>query len=608
MRRSTAFFLLLSACWVLLLYRQVIGAPFLYDDVAQIPQNAQLTSWSGITGYFLHAVPFNKDYRNIGGAFYRPLFWTSLALDRLLWGLNPTAFHLTNLLLHWLNGVLVFALLRRLGMPALPSSAAVMIWLGLPINTEAVAWISGRSVVLMTFFVLAGLLAATWYLSTRRIVALIAYALACAAAVLSYEAGLLILPLTMLIVRLSWPLSAAALAVDAIYFGARKLASATATTAGIAILPAGAAFFKYLAWTILPIHMSIERSSDTPPGRFSITAITALAALAALIALAFWLRKKIPAVAAGIAWMIISLIPFCGIVPTYQGMAERYVYLASAGLAAAIAGLAFRVPPRARTPVLSLVCLWIFWGAWRVDARVLDWNNEIQLYTSSLQATPDSAVLLFNLGIAEAEKGDAANAEDCYRRAIAIHPNYTGAMINLGNILRKQGKASEATTLFQSVLAIDPKNPNAWLNLGNIALQAGNLKDAQADYGRSLELKPTSVEATLDLGAVYQRLGDLDAAQKQYQRASSLDPNLPGPYTNLGAVLIQQGRFDEAIAPLRKAIEKDPTAASPYFNLGVVYEQQHQYPLAAQMYRNTLAIDPDHIRARVGLVRVENEK
>jgi hypothetical protein len=52
-RRSTAFFLLVSACWVLLLYRQVIGAPFLYDDVAQIPQNAQLTSWSGIAGYFL---------------------------------------------------------------------------------------------------------------------------------------------------------------------------------------------------------------------------------------------------------------------------------------------------------------------------------------------------------------------------------------------------------------------------------------------------------------------------------------------------------------------------------------------------------------------------
>ncbi|MGA2602148.1 MAG: hypothetical protein ABSH09_34715, partial [Bryobacteraceae bacterium] len=157
MRRSTAFFLLVSACWVLLLYRQVIGAPFLYDDVAQIPQNAQLTSWSGIAGYFLHAVPFNKDYRNIGGAFYRPLFWASLAFDRVLWGLNPTAFHLTNLLLHWINGVLAFVLLRRLGMQALPSSASVMIWLGLPINTEAVAWISGRSVVLMTFFILAGL-------------------------------------------------------------------------------------------------------------------------------------------------------------------------------------------------------------------------------------------------------------------------------------------------------------------------------------------------------------------------------------------------------------------------------------------------------------------
>jgi len=607
-RRSTAFFVLLSACWVLLLYRQVIGAPFLYDDVAQIPQNAQLTSWSGIAGYFLHAVPFNKDYRNVGGAFYRPLFWASLALDRLLWGLNPTAFHLTNLLLHWINGVLAFVLLRRLGTPQLASGAAVIIWLGLPINTEAVAWISGRSVVLMTLFVLAGLLAATWYLSTRRIVALAAYLLSCCGAVLSYEAGLLILPLTILMVRLSWPLCTLALLVDAIYFGARKTANAAATTAGTAILPAGAAFFKYLAWTILPIHMSIDRSSDTPAGRFSLNAIAALAALAAVIALAFWLRARIPEVAAGIAWMTIALLPFCGIVPTYQGMAERYVYLASAGLAAAIAGLAFHFPSRARTPVLCLVCVWIVWGAWRVDARVLDWNNEIQLYTSSLQATPDSAVLLFNLGIASAENGDLAKAEDCYRRAIAIHPRYTGAMINLGNILRQQGKASEATALFQRALAIDPQNPDAWLNLGNTALQAGSFGEARSDYQRSLELKPASVEATLDLGAVYQRLGDLDAARKQYERAISLDPNLPGAYTNLGAVLIQEGRFDDAIAPLRKAIEKDSAAAAPYFDLGVVYEQQHQYALAAQMYRNTLAIDPSHLRARIGLARVENEK
>ncbi len=616
MKRASAFFLVLSACWVLLLYRQVTGAPFLYDDVAQVQQNTQLTSWSGVGGYFVHAVPFNRDYRNIGGAFYRPLFWMSLAIDRLLWGLNPTAFHLTNLLLHWINGVLGFMLLRRLGTSELVSGAAVLIWLGLPINTEAVAWISGRSVCLMTLFLLAGLLAATRYLTTRSIVALVAYCVACCAAVLSYEAGVLVLPLTILVAflygrsktRLWMPLCVGAVAVDLVYFLLRQMANAEATTAGMAILPVGVAFFKYLVWTLFPIHLSIDRSTDTPADQFSLAAIIALPALALVIALAYWLRKRIPEAAAGIAWMTIALLPFCGIIPTYQGMAERYVYLASLGLAVAIAGLAFHVSTRARTPVLVLICTWVAWGAWRVDARVLDWNNEIKLYTSSLEATPNSAVLLFNLGIATAETGDVVKAEEYYRQAIAIHPNYVGALINLGNILRQEGKASEGAALLQRALAIDPKNPEAWLNLGNFALDAGKLQEAQKDYERSLQLKPASVEATLDLGAVYQRLGNLDAAKRQYERAIHLDPNLPGAYTNLGTVLLQQGRLDEAISPLRKAIEKDPTAAAPYFDLGVVYEQKHQFPQAAEMYRNALAIDPNHLRARIGLTRAENAK
>lgn len=585
----------------------------MYDDVPQIQQNPALTSWAGIAGYFLHAVPFSKDYLPIGGAFYRPLFWMSLALDRLLWGVNPAAFHLTNLLLHWLNGMLGFVLLRKLGLRALLAGGAMIVWLGLPINTEAVAWISGRSVCLLMFFLLAGLLAALWVLRTGSIVALIAYFLLSCAAVLSYEAGLLMLPLTILIAYVSgrrpsrlWWLGAASGIAAAIAFGLRTMAGARMTTAGPTILPAGAAFFKYLAWIVLPINMSIDRSVDTPANRFSVVAILALAALVAVLALAWWLRKRLPEVTSGIAWMTIAILPFCGIVPTYQGMAERYTYVASAGLALAIAGLAYRVPQSARVRVLSVLAAWIVWGAWRLDARVLDWNNEIALYTSSLQATPNSAVLLFNLGVASAENGDAAKAVECYQRALAINPRYVGALNNIGNIRRKQGSGPEAAALFERALAIDPNNPDAWLNLGNTALDGGNLQDARTDYERSLELKPASVEATINLGAVYQRLGDLDRARRQYERAIQLDPSQAGAYTNLGSVLIQQGRFDDAIAPLRKAIEKDPSTAAAYFDLGAIYEQKRQYPLAAEMYRKTLAIDPNHLKSRIGLVRVEN--
>ncbi len=610
------FFAIVSACWVLLLYRHALGAPFLYDDVLQIPQNPQLTSWHGIAGYFLHAVPFSKDYLNIGGAFYRPLFWMSLALDRLLWGLNPTGFHVTNLLLHWMNGMLVFLLLRKLSLPVLLAGGASIVWLGLPINAEAVAWISGRSLGLAMLFLLAALLAAGFFLRLKNVVALIAYFSCSIAAVLSYEGGLLVLPLTILVAyaidrwpnRSWWILCGAAAIADAIYLVLRGIAGARVSTAGPAIFPVGAAFFKYLAWIVLPIRMSIDRSVSTPSNHFSPVAMAALAALAGVLALAFWIRDRMPEVAGGMAWMSVALLPFGGIIPTYQGMAERYTYVAAGGMALALVGLALRVPRRAWTPVLGILCLWMAWGAWRLNARVLDWNNEIALYKSSLEATPNSAVLLYNLGVASAENGETAKAIDSYQKALAINPRYVGALNNLGNLLRQQRRVSEATALYQRALAIDPKNPDAWLDLGDAALQAGNLGEAQTDYQQSLELKPTNVEATSNLGAVYQRRGDLEMAKRQYERAIQLDPEKAGAYTNLGSVLIQQGRLDEAIPPLKTAIAKDPSTAAPYFDLGVIYEQKNQYTDAAEMYRKTLAIDPDHVKARVGLVRVEREK
>jgi len=615
--RWSAVFLVLSALWVLALYRHAISAPFLYDDVPQIEQNKALTSWQGLGSYFAQAVPFSTDYLNVGGAFYRPLFWASLALDRFLWGFIPAAFHITNLFLHWLNGLLMFGVLRKLRAPVLLAAATSFIWLGLPINTEAVAWISGRSISLMTVFLLAGLVVAAEYLESGSAAALAGFFLLCCAAVLSYEAGLLLLPLTLLVAfardgrpnRSWWMLSGAALFADIGYFALRAMAGAQMTTAAPAILSIGLAFFHYLAWIVVPIQMSIDRSSDMPANMIGAWSMAALAGLAASIAIAFYLRRRLPELAAGIAWVMIALLPFCGIIPTYQGMAERYTYVASAGLALVIASVVVRV--RRRSWVLALIVIvvgWMGWGAWRLNARVLDWNNEIALYSSSLRATPNSAPLLFNLGVASAEQGQNAPAMDYYQRALAINPRYVSALINLGNLFRRQGSELEASKLLQHALAIDPDNANAWLDFGNVQLQEGNLQAALDAYKHSLELKPASVEANINLGATDQRLGDLESAKRQYERAISIDPSQAASYADLGALLIQQGKLDQAVVPLRKAIELRPNAAAPYFNLGSVYEQKHQYALAAEMYRKTLAIDPGHLRARLGLLRAQNAK
>jgi tetratricopeptide (TPR) repeat protein len=607
------WFAIISACWVALLYRHVIGAAFVYDDVAQIQNNPALSSWHSVMEYARSAVPFNSDFRGFGGFFYRPLFWFSLALDRALWGLNATGFHFTNLALHWGNGFLIFLLLKRLRISPLLSAAVSITWLGLPINSEVVAWISGRHVSIATLFLLTGLLSADCYLRSDRIEALICYAIASCGSLLSYEIGILTLPMTCLLayaassVPRSWLLlSGIGLAADAVYLCIRHTAGAHLPSGVPVLMGSGIALWKYIAWTLLPVRMSIERSTNLPTDYSPLSAAAAFIGVLAVFLAILRLRNKVPEVAAGLTWLCIALVPFCGIVPIYQGMAERYAYLAGVGLVLAILGSAFHLRDRTRSVVLCAVILWVIWGAWRLDARVLDWHEEVPLYLSSLEATPKSAVLLYNLGVIFAATGDASTAVDYYQRAIALKPQYTSAIINLGNLLMNQGDYLQAVELYQRAISIDPRDPDAWVDLGDVYLQLALAQEAKNAYAKAIALKANDVDAIIGLGAALQHSGDFSGAEQAYRRAIAVDPKIATAYCDLGALFLQEGDPEAAREQLTRAIEHNSAFALAYFDLGVAYERTGRRELAAQMYRKALEIQPDYQHARSNLQRMES--
>jgi len=616
------WFAILSACWVGLLYRHVIGAGFVYDDVPQISKNAALSSWHSVVGYFQSAVPFNSDFRGFGGSFYRPLFWASLALDRALWGLDATGFHCTNLVLHWANGLLAFLLFKRLRVSVLLAAAVSLLWLGLPINAEVVAWISGRCISLALLFLLTGLFCAELYLRSNRAVALIGYAVASLASLLSHEIGILTLPMTWLALystnaaqRRWFALSGAGVAVDALYLGLRYFAGAHISSGGVssissgvcALVEAGVTFWKYVGWIVLPLRMSVERSTDVPTHSSALAWAAALIGILALLIAVLLLRKKKPEVAFGLAWLGIGLAPFCGIVPIYQGMAERYTYVAALGLVLAVVVFLFHLERRPRLLMVCVVIAWAGWGARRLNARVLDWREEIPLYASSLEATPRSPALLYNLGVAYAEAGDASAAVDYYQRAIDLNPHYTSAIINLGNVLAHQGNYSQAANLYRRAIALDARDPDAWLNLGNLYLQLNLTEDAKNAYEKALALRSNDVEAMINLGAARQRSGDFSGSEQAYRRAIAMDPHQAPAYCDLGALFLQLGNPEAAGEQLTKAIEQDAGYAPAYFNLGAVYEQTGRRDLAAEVYRKALEIQPDYQRARAGLDRMQSE-
>jgi protein O-mannosyl-transferase len=588
-----ACFCLVSLCWTAFLYRHAYSGAFLYDDAPQIQNNPALLSWQSTFGYFRSAIPFSNDYLTSGGTFYRPILWLSLAVDRRLWGLNPAGFHLANVVLHWINGLLLFLLTRRTRTSLWVCAASCFIWLGLPITSEAVAWISGRYIAIFAFFVLLSLLLADEFFRSKSIFAFVGWLLLSLTAILSYEAGALVLPLSLLWAYFwnerasrSWlPLCLGGAVVYGIDFGLRQLVHAQLPTGSGAILPAGAAFFKYIQWMIAPIRMSVERSTDLPSDSFSFANALGLVGVISLIIAGLHFRKKFPEVAFGLGWLLITLLPFCGIFPNYQGMAERYEYLPAIGFSGFVAAVAYRLRGVWHLVAIGIVILWVCWGAWRLNARVLDWKDELSVDLASLEATPNSPVLLYNVGVAEAEQGHMDNAAAYYRRAISENPRYVSARLNLGNVLRQQGQYSAAIVEYQGVIALEPKNPAAWMNLGNVYQQLGSLKGAKTAYESAVAADPRSSSAVINLGTVLQRLGDLPHAQLQYEEAIRLSPAQPAAYCDLGILLFQRGEIESAVRTLNKAIEIDPSNDQAYLDLAIIYQHEHRYALAAEMYR-----------------------
>ncbi len=176
-----------------IVYASVLDSYFLSDDFVTVGKML-MGDWSAAWG------------REHGG-FFRPLFMWSNLLDSLLWGARPLGYHVTNVLLHGLNSLLVYALAARLfrhqslsdEMKRAVALAAGLLFLVHPSHTEAVSWIAGRADLLATLFCLTSLVLYLSYLDKRSRLTLLLALLSFALALLSKESAVS-LPLALPVV------------------------------------------------------------------------------------------------------------------------------------------------------------------------------------------------------------------------------------------------------------------------------------------------------------------------------------------------------------------------------------------------------------------------
>jgi hypothetical protein len=502
-------FCIVASAWVGLLYSGVINAPFQDDDLSLIANNSILQSWHEVwVKRLLSPLPLGMGLSIKGEATYRPMVWILLAIERHVFGNQPGAFHFIGLLLHLINGVLLFELLRRLRMRWLVAAAASLIWLGMPINSEAVVWVSGQPYPLCMVFLLSALLVGLRFVRSGGWGWLVAFTIAALLADFSHEEGLLLVVLValgyvLLDEKRPWhrwgSLAGAALLAATSYLACRWAVGTHAGEGPHHFWNVAEVFWRYIQLIVLPVHMSIERSTSVPVTALTSEAVLAWVALIVLIAGVVLLRRRIPALTAGVAVVLVTLLPYYGFVYIYQGMAERYVYFASMGFAVGLTGAVAVVRPAARQIVFTCLVIWIGWGAWRLMGRVKDWQSALALYGHSLEATPNSALTNLNYGVALYQAGRKAEAEKAYTQVVVLAPKNAQAYVDLETLYIDERRFEEAIAMYKRAIAIDPNDATPYFDLGVMFQELGQDQDALVFYKKVLQLKPNDPDTLLYL-------------------------------------------------------------------------------------------------------------
>jgi tetratricopeptide (TPR) repeat protein len=151
---------------------------------------------------------------------------------------------------------------------------------------------------------------------------------------------------------------------------------------------------------------------------------------------------------------------------------------------------------------------------------------------ASESAAPVGAYEWFSSGLAkEALPGEAAAAEECYRKALANDPGLAAAHTNLGGLAYRRGDLSLARIEFEAALALDPEQPEARYNLAGILYQQGEIERAAAELRRVVQQSPWFSDAHYNLATALEKLGGKRQAADHLRRYLDLESdNTPTPW------------------------------------------------------------------------------
>jgi len=586
---------------VVVAYAPVYRAGFIWDDDDYVIENSTLRDAAGLWRIWTDPAATPQ---------YYPLVHTTFWLEYQIWGLWPAGFHLTNVLLHGLNAILLWRILALLALPPPVPWLAAALFAVHPVHVESVAWITERKNVLSAAFGLAALITACRFFGLDRpepaaVAAggrpwrLYAAATALFIAALLSKTVLCSLPVIIwlliwwrrgrvrpfeVVVLLPWLALGAASGLLTAWLEKTHVGATGqvfALTAPERVMIAGRAAWFYWLKLLWP-HPLVFMYPRWDPAAF--TALDLVPPLGVVLVLA-GLAVGVPRIGRGplvaVLGFLVTVFPALGFVSIYPMrytfVADHYQYLASIGPLVLGGWAIWRLangreadprPARAATAAArpftwaAAAVLLVLGGLTARQAMI--YHDLESLWTATLAGNPRCAAAMFHLGKVRMQQGRHAEAADLFAASRRFEVDQSEADIAetlQGNALVRAGRPDEAVPLFEAALARNPDNVEALNSLANQHARRGEPGKAVPLYRRALAGRPGDAAILMNLGNALALAGDATAAIEAYGQSLAIQPDNPALLVNLAVALARLGRFDEAVVHLETARRGDPSNA-----------------------------------------------
>ena len=485
-----SFFIFLSA---FLLYLPSLSGDFVWDDPTYVRDNPFLHEegvlWDVLTLRVLARAGVDDNVR--------PVYLASILIDHKLWGDRPWGYHLTNIILHGLNAVLVFLLAHSLGKPSPTGRGegegtkpvfgfavlAALVFAVHPAATEAVCPITFREDLLATFFLLAGLLLAIPSPAGGRdreregLIPRLAVPLCLLLSVMSKESGAIgpfVLALWVLRETLDMRRIFARVLPAALAVGTFLLLRFTVPPAPEYILGKpeylGGSFLKMLSiqpriWAFQLRTICLPRSVSADPILPAMEFLSlglCLFVLVIVIGIGIGFCRRSSLALFGLGFSFLAILPVSNLVPLFVPIADRYLYMPLAGVCLSLAGITSgsREPLSKfwKTSLLIGFCFWMGSLYGLNLKRQAIWHDNVSLWTRTLEQNPRSFIAANNLGFALWGKERFEEALVPWQKAIQLsNGRVADPWAGKALALKALGRDNEASEAYSAAIALDKR-------------------------------------------------------------------------------------------------------------------------------------------------------